>query len=170
MKRFFRSLIDGFVCWVRMLEKQEKIAYAIGAIIGILGAILLFVYIDKVPATETDYAPFENQAIAAQKNPELLFETDCNITVNNGIVTVYFENEECKVTAQYNQDFELLSISKENGDNYIFGLWAFLLALIVGFVIFGAFSLLIYLCWCLFEDFCNWILNKRKATKTNSQN
>ena len=169
MKRFFKSLIYGVVFWVRGLEKFEKIAHAIGAVIGIGMFIFLFAFIDKVPATASDYEPFEKQAIAAQENPELLFEKDCNININGEIITVIFANDECRLTAQYNQNFELLSISKENSENYMFGLWAFLLALLVGFCTYALSALIICVIMFLLIDLFKWIRAKRKSIKSNSK-
>lgn len=127
MKRYFKWCINLITQWVNKLEKEEKIGVAIGGMVGIIVAISMFVIIDKVPATTADYEPMEKQVIAIQQDPKLLFKTDCNIDINNQVITVKFENDECKVIAQYDQNFKVLSVSKE--DNYTFWLYALIIAL-----------------------------------------
>jgi len=169
MKRFFKSFINGFTSWWKPLKKYEKVAYTIGLVLCICSFLLLFIATDKVPATASDYEPFEKQAIAAQENPEILFEKDCNINVNENNITVVFSNDECKVTAQYNQNFELLSISKENSENYIFWLFALILALVFSFVIGGFSAILIAFITGLLLELFDYIRNKRKTIKSNSK-
>ena len=169
MKRFFKSFINGFTSWYKPLEKFEKVAYTIGLVLGICSFLLFFITIDKVPATASDYEPFENQAIAAQQNPEILFEKDCNININGDIITVVFSNDECNVTAEYNQNFELLSISKENSEYYMFWLWALILTLVLGFVIGCLSAVLIALITGLLLELFDYIRNKRKTIKSNSK-
>lgn len=167
MKRCFKWLINCFTRWVNKMGKEEKIGFAIGGIIGIIVAISAFVSIDKVPATTFDYEPMEKQVIAIQQNPELLFKTDCNIYIKNKVITVNFENDECKLTSKYDQNFEVLSISKD--DNYTFWLFALVLALCTGFVTYfiGAFmmTVVIFLLECLWEFICQ----KFKVHKSNSK-
>ena len=103
-----------------------------------------------------DYQSLEQQAINVQQNPELLLETNCNINIDDEVITIRFENDECKVYAEYNKNFEMLSYSKE--DNYIFWVWAFLIALLCGIFtyVLGAFilTILIYLLCILIEWIC----------------
>lgn len=51
MKRCFKWLIN----WFTKLGKEDRIGYVIGGIISIILAISIFVAIDKVPATPSDY-------------------------------------------------------------------------------------------------------------------
>ena len=153
MKRCFRWLINWFTQWVGKMTWQGKVGFALGGILGVVIGVITLVSIDKVPATPTDYQLLEQQAINVQQNPELLLETNCNINIDDEVITIRFENDECKVYAKYNKNFEMLSYSKE--DNYIFWLWAFLLALLCGIFAYvsGAFILmiLIYLV-CIFIE------------------
>jgi len=169
MKRFFKSFINSFSSWWKPLKKYEKVAHTIGLVIGICSFLLFFIAADKVPATASDYEPFEKQAIAAQENPEILLKKDCNISVNGDIITVVFSNDECKVTAEYNQNFELLSISKENSEYYMFWLLAFIFALALGFCIGGISAILIVFITSLLLDLFDYIRNKRKTIKSNSK-
>ena len=153
MKRCFRWLINWFTQWVGKMSWQEKVSFALGGLLGIVVGIIVFVSIDKVPATPMDYQPLELQAIYVQQNPKLLLETNCNININDEVIAIRFENDQCKVYAKYNKDFELLSYSKE--DNYTFWVWAFCLALLIGICVYvlGAFILiiLIYEFWIFIE-------------------
>ena len=70
MKRCFKWLIN----WFTKLGKEERREVVIDGIIGIISiiiAISIFVAIDKVPATPSDYEPMEKQAMAIQKDPDL---------------------------------------------------------------------------------------------------
>lgn len=153
MKRCFRWLINWFAQWVGKMSWQEKVSFALGGLLGIVVGIIVLVSIDKVPASPMDYQPLEQQAINVQQNPELLLETNCNININDEVITIRFENDECKVYAKYNKDFEMLSYSKE--DNYIFWVWAFCLALLIGICVYalGAFVLIILIyVFCIFTE------------------
>lgn len=156
MKRCFRWLINWFTQWRGKMSWQEKVGFALGGLLGIVIGIITFVSIDKVPATPMDYQSLEQQAINVQQNPELLLETNCNINIDDEVITIRFENDECKVYAEYNKNFEMLSDSKE--DNYIFWVWAFLIALLCGFFTYalGAFilTMLIYLLCIFIEWIC----------------
>ncbi len=156
MKRCFRWLINWFTQWVGEMSWQEKVGFALGGLLGIVIGISTLVSIDKVPATPMDYQSLEQQAINVQQNPELLLETNCNINIDDEVITIRFENDECKVYAEYNKNFEMLSYSKE--DNYIFWVWAFLIALLCGIFtyVLGAFilTILIYLLCILIEWIC----------------
>lgn len=156
MKRF----IKWFRQWVSIMDKEEKIGFSMGAVIGLLVCIFLFLSIDKVPATASDYELMEKQVIAIEQNPDLLYKTDCNITVNNEIITVSLMNDECKLIAKYNRNFELLSTQKEENDNYMVWWLALSLSILIGAVVYG-FGSVILLCAILaFEEFWYWICKK----------
>lgn len=130
MKRCFKWLVNWFTQWARKMTWQEKVGFILGALLSIIIGIILFLSIDKEPATSEDYLFLEQQAINVQRNPELLLETNCNININDEIITVCFENHECKINAKYNKSFEMFSYSKE--DNYMFWGWAFCIAFLIG--------------------------------------
>lgn len=165
MKRF----IKWFRQWVSEMSKEEKIGFAMGAIIGLLLGIFMFVSTDTVPATANDYEPMEKQVIAIQQNPDLLYETDCNITVNNDVITVSFMNDECKLTAQYNQNFELLSTQKEENDNYMVWWLTLLLSILLGFMVFGIGSILLTVLIAGLEELWKWICKKIYSIKAKSK-
>lgn len=164
MKRCFRWLINWFTQWVGKMSWQEKVAFAIGGLLGIIMGIIVFVSIDKVPATSMDYQLLEQQAINVQQNPKLLLETNCNIDINDEVITIKFENDECKVYAKYNKNFEMLSYSKE--DNHMSWVRAFLLALICGICAYAFWSfvliILIYVL-CFFIE----CISKNKTQEKN---
>lgn len=163
MKRCFKWLIN----WFTKLRKEEIIGDVIGGIISIILAISIFVIIDKVPATPSDYEPMEKQVMAIQQDPDLLFSTNCNIYIKNEVITVVFKNYECKLTAQYDQNFELLSISKY--DNYIFWLFALGIALLMGVFLYCALSFLITIVIIFLEWLWEFVCNKFKVHKSNSK-
>lgn len=100
--------------WFCKQDKSAKVSIVISILLGFCIAIAVFIWLDKEPAKPTDYALMEEQIAAIQENPSEIFKEDCNINVNNDIITVEFENDECKLIAQYNQDFNLLLIEKED--------------------------------------------------------
>ncbi len=119
MKRFTQCL--------KRMKTEEKIGFAISVIISVVVGITLFLSYDMVPATASDYEALENQITHIQQNPDLLLKTNCNIFINDDVITVKFMNDECSMIVKYDQNFEVLSTSKE--DNYIF--WPFSLGLSV---------------------------------------
>ena len=163
MKRCF----NWFTQLVSEMGKGERIGLAIDGIICIILAISIFASIDKVPATPSDYEPMEKQVMAIQKDPNLLLSTNCNIYINNEVITVKFENDECKLTAQYNKNFEVLSISKY--DNYTFWVVALGIALFIGFLVYVIVDLLITIVIFLLEILWEFVCNKFKAHKSNSK-
>lgn len=166
MKRCFKWLIN----WFTKLGKKERREVVIDGIIDIISiiiAISIFVAIDKVPATPSDYEPMEKQVMAIQQDPDLLFSTNCNIYINDEVITVDFENYECKLTAQYDKNFELLSISKY--DNYTFWLFALGIALFIGVCLDCALFWLITIVIICLESLWEFVCNKFKVHKSNSK-
>ena len=157
MRRCIQWLTNWFSNWVKKMRWEEKAGFAIGGILGITAGILLFLYIDKVPATPQDYLQLESYVIETQHNPNLLFETECNMRNNGETIYVCFENKECQVNATYNHNFELLSTS--NNDKSTFWLWALLVSILLGVCVyaFGSFTMLILLLifGCLVECMIN---------------
>lgn len=149
MKKCLKYLINCCTRRGSKMGKEEKIGSAMGGIIGIIVAISVFVVIDKVPATTADYEPMEKQVILIQQNPDLLFNTDGNIYINDGVITVNLANDECKLTAQYDQNFEVLSISKK--DNYTFWLSALGVAVVIGFLTYSIVCVVMMIVVCLLE-------------------
>ena len=88
MKRLCRQLFDKFAKKVKKMSKEEIIVNTISIIIGVIIALTVFLPFDKVPATMADYDLLEKQELLIQQNPELLLKTNCNINVNNDIITV----------------------------------------------------------------------------------
>lgn len=124
MKRCIKKVID----WIRKNSWKENISFGISAILSIVMSVSIFVDIDTIPATLSDYEQLENQINAIQQNPDLLLETDCNIIVKDDKITVEIENDNCKMTAKYDKNnFKVLETSKE--DKYAFWLWAIIFAL-----------------------------------------
>ena len=168
MKRCIKWLIDWFTDWIRQFYWEQIVGFAISGLVGIALTIMMFVYTDKVPATSSDYEQLEDQVNVIQQNPDLLLETDCNININGEIITVEFENNECKMTAKYDKDFEILSTSKE--DKSMFWLLALVLALIIGGAEIYFVGWLLSLVILLLKIAVEWIFEKVKKIKAKLQN
>lgn len=112
MKRFFERLGNSFVKWRKGLTKVELILYGLGIIIGIVIGIIILVKLDTVPATANDYEPLMEQASAIEGNRDLLLRTDGNFNVKDEVITIIFENSECKLSVKYDQDIKILSTTK----------------------------------------------------------
>ena len=168
MKRCIKWLIDWFTDWIRQFYWEQIVGFAISGLVGIALTIMMFVYTDKVPATSSDYEQLEDQVNVIQQNPDLLLETDCNININGEIITVEFENNECKMTAKYDKDFEILSTSKE--DKSMFWLLALVLALIIGGAEIYFVGWLLSLVILLLKIAVEWIFEKVKKIKAKFQN
>lgn len=150
MKRCIKWLINWFVQWVGKLSSKEKIGFFFGAVAGLTIGIMLFVSIDTVPATPMDYKPLEEQMTAVQQNPQLLFETNSNIKVEDEVTTVLFENDECSITANYDKNFKLISFSKE--DTSMFLPTAVILTGFIGVLVYGGCAFLFTMLICIVES------------------
>lgn len=135
MKRYIKWLINWFVCWFGRMELSEKVCFVLALLCAIITVRMSFLSFYKPPASSFDYDTLELQAISAQKSPEQLFRTDCDINVNGKIITVTFENDSCWVTAKYNNQFELLSTKKK--DKGFSWLSALASSLFLGFLTYG---------------------------------
>lgn len=167
MKRCIKWLIDWFTDWIGQFDWEQIVGFAISGLVGIALTVMMFVYTDKVPATPSDYEQLEDQVNVIQQNPDLLLETDCNINFNGEIITVEFENDECKVITKYDKNFEVLSTSKE--DKSIFWLWALVLALIVGGAEIYYIGWLLSLAILFLEIAVEWIFERVRKLKAKFQ-
>lgn len=127
MKRCLKKVLDWFNKMKNKIFSVEKLLYIVCFVVAIGVAMYTFLVIDKVPATAADYESLEKQVALIQQNPEMLFKEDYVCSISDGVIEVEIENIECKLIVKYNQNFEILSISKI--DNYTY--WA--LALIPAF-------------------------------------
>lgn len=121
-----------FTNWIRQFDLEQIVVFSISSLVGIALSIILFIYLDKVPATPEDYEELEEQVEAIQKNPITLMESDYNykISIADHIIIVEFENDECSMTARYDSSFRVLSTTEK--DKSMCSLVALALALIVG--------------------------------------
>lgn len=166
MKRC-KWFIGWFYDWVGQFDWCQLVGFGISGLLGIALSIFIFVHIDKVPATSFDYEQLEEQVDFIQQNPDSLLETDCTINVDSTIITVEFENENCRVTAEYDKNFELLSTSKEDKSN--FWLWVLLFALFVGSIEFYVVGWIVSLVILLIEIAVALSLDRFKKLKAKSQ-
>ena len=121
MKRCFNWIL----CWFTQWLNERRILSIISIVISIAIGIAFFVSIDKEPPTATDYEALEKQISAIQQNPDLLLKTNCNISIIDDVITVNLKKVKCEMTVRYNQNFQILSISKTDTHTS----WQFALAL-----------------------------------------
>lgn len=132
MKRCIRRLRNLLVNLFREMSIWEKILIVIGGVIGVIVAVKSYTVIDTVPATLQDYKELEEQALNVQENPQLIFETICEMKVKEETIEIEFENDDSKIVAEYNKAFELLSISRtDKFKPFIFPLVG---AILIGFI------------------------------------
>lgn len=129
--------------------------------LGIALGITLFISFDKVPATPLDYEPIEEKMIAIQQSLESL---ECDNNTNEEVITVTIENNQCKIIANYDQNFKLLSTSKK--DNSIHWIGALVDSVLIGFFSYGFASIILTIAIFIIEGLLEWIGNLFKASKS----
>lgn len=164
MKRFFMWIVNRFTKWVHEMIIEEKMVFFLSTIVGIVVGVMFFVSVDKTPATAVDYEPLERQMETIEQNPDLLFKTECNISINDDVITATFSNDECKLTVQYDENFRVLSTCKT--DNYIFWPWALVISALIGCFIYVVVSFMFIILAFLFEDWWEFICNRLNSIKS----
>ena len=162
MKRYFKKFKNRFYQWFVKLEWQEKTGFILGGILGILSFFVVFVTIDKTPATPEDYQSLEQIAAEVQTNPGLLLDTNCNIAIEDDAITVVFENKECKVNAKYTKNFELLSILRSDKNSFWLGVLCMAIMAGVCVYAFGTFAITVLIsAVCFLISLCYEKIKKR---------
>lgn len=142
MKRCIKWVISWIANRINEKDWEKIVGFVIAGLLGIVLGIMFYTIIDIVPANPMDYDQLEEQINSIQQNPDLLLKTDGDINIKDEIITVKFENDECKITVKYDKNFEVLSTSKE--DKSIFWVWALASALfIVVFVWYAGFAVVV---------------------------
>lgn len=131
LKNLIRKLEKRFD-WFKSQPRQMWGIFILLTVAGVILWIASFKDIDTIPATTMDYQPLEEQAIASQQNPQLLFKTNCEVEIDSDLITVTLENKNCKLITKYNKNFEIVSSSKK--DKSMFWLLALLLSFVVAFM------------------------------------
>ena len=108
IKRFWKKIKSFFTG----PEKAEHIGYFVGMVTWIILSITIISIADKTPASEADFKELESEIIAIQENPILVFKTDCEVDVEDEIITVNLENKECSLTVEFDSNFEIISTEK----------------------------------------------------------
>ena len=160
MKRFKVLLVDfldgfGFVFIVAIIS----------LILGVTLAIFDFCTTDTTPATEADFKPLQDQRIAFEKDHNTLFNSDCRtVEIEDNLISVTFENDECLLTATYNKDFEAISIKKsDKAESWPLVIFAFLVTCVVGSFMF--FILIVFIILCI-GTLILWIKSKVPMIKS----
>ena len=127
LKNLIRKLEKRFD-WFKSQPRQMLGIFILLTVAGVILWIASFKDIDTIPATTMDYQPLEEQAIAIQQNPQLLFKTNCEVEIDSDLITVTLENKNCKLITKYNKNFEIISSSKKDKS------MALLLSFVVAFM------------------------------------
>ena len=99
--------------WKNRAFSWEKIACLILAVVvGIGAGIWVCQRADMTPATPEDYAELYAKLELVQNNHEIMFQSDGNIEISDGVITYEVKNNECIMTGKYNQEFELIETSQ----------------------------------------------------------
>lgn len=115
MKRCIECLKSEIIFLAERFGWERVAGFTISGLMAIILAIMLFESgIVYHPVTESDYKELEKQMTAIQQNHELLLQTDCSITIKDDTISIEIQNDECKLIAQYDKNFENMKIIKEN--------------------------------------------------------
>ncbi len=138
MKERLINLIESF-------ELPEIITFIITGIVSILLFIILFEKLDITPATVADFEQLEKIEVNSFQDIEELKNSniDFSFEKKNGIIKIDFENEECKVTKKYDENFKVLTVYKIDKSNN-------LLSELFGIVLISGIIWHILYCICLF--------------------
>ena len=98
MKRCIKWVISWIAERINEKDWEEIVGFVIAGLLGIVLGIMFYTIIDIVPANPMDYDQLEEQVNSIQQNPDLLLKTDYDINIKDEIITVEFENDECKIT------------------------------------------------------------------------
>lgn len=161
MKRCIEWLKSN-VTW----SEQEILAGLLSLVIAILVSVLTFVRIDKVPATVKNYEPLKKQWEDFKENPVQFFRMKGNTAYirEDGVIQITFENEQCKLIVNCDQDFTALSTELE--DNYYFWPFAMGAVFILGICIYVVVYALIVLVILIGSEICEFLKRlKVKYTK-----
>ena len=96
------------------------IAFILAVLLSLVGGIEVYLMTDRVPATFDDYLPLKNQLLEVQENPNVLLSSNCTITINNGYITYTIENDECKMTGKYDEQYNLIETRQKDKSISIF--------------------------------------------------
>ena len=97
----------------------EIAIYTICCLLGIIAGLIFLVNLDTIPADEADYKDLEEKALAIQQDPNLMFEMECEGKINNKEVEVKLQNSECYVVTQYNENFDIVSMTRHDKSTHI---------------------------------------------------
>lgn len=128
MKRFFRRLVTRF----SKLTIEDKIAYIAALMVAVATLFSFFSTTDMIAATTLDYRELHQKIDEINQNPEAIFNHECKVTVSSRNIIVYLENEECKVTATFNKNIDLISIDQEDkAYSWIYALFSVLILTVI---------------------------------------
>ena len=91
----------------RNLSKGEKIAYVVAYLTWLVVGFIVFMSIDKLPATLGDYSPLRRTVQKAKTDKSVLKQDGCKISFKGDQTVVEIENQKAKITAVYNKEFRL---------------------------------------------------------------
>ena len=169
MAKRFIEWVEYF-CRRHNLQWQAFFGIVIGIVVGISYGIWGFTTLDRVPVTAEDYAPLEQQIVAIQETPALLFTTDCNVNIKDSVTTITLENSKCKLTVKLDPFLNVLDTNYQDKPYTFWGAIRFSLFVVVAVFMFSGFAIWLFL-WILY--FFVWLSkqiywNFRKPKKENT--
>ncbi len=116
-------------------------------LVAIAAAVLVIVSSDLTPATPKDYNELYSRLLSVEGNKEDFFNGTGTIRILEDKIIYEIENDECKMTGDFNKDLELINYSQSDKKvslalliivTIFIAVFAFYLALLVSFgVVFG---------------------------------
>ena len=90
------------------------ILVGIGLLIAVVVSVLFYIRKDTEPATPEDYESLVNRVLLIQDDPTKMLQEDGNIIMSGDEILLILENNECKIRASFNRNFQLQTMEKKD--------------------------------------------------------
>jgi len=152
-------------------KTPEKIISIILAIIfAFVMAATAYIATDITPATFDDYVPLNEKLVSVQEEPTSLLKGDGVITISNGVINYTVENNECKMTGTYDQDYKLIQKSQKDKsmNNLVANLAAFTIFIIIAVLSYVTLYFAIFVVLIIANIIINWY-KKQKSKRASKK-
>ena len=93
----------------------ERIIILILTIITSIGLFFVpFLKLDHTPATYSDFEELIDIAKSVPEDPSIILETYGKLTIDSKGVKYELENDECSITAIYDENFQIIDIEQKD--------------------------------------------------------